>query len=475
MDWSFDLLTGPERALFRRTSVFVDGFDLEAAEGVCALNDIPDWDIADLLASLVDKSLVVAEPDNDDVRYRLQETLREYAFYRLAEAGASGGGSNEADQVAGAHAAYYMAFAEVAAPHLEGRSYRHWFRRLDAENLNLRAAFTHALATPGGTDRVLALFWSLRRHWRDARQPAQSLALIEQALAEVGSDDEPARRARALYCKAVLLGSLDRRLELAAISEALDLAREAGSQELEAEVLSRYSRSLSDNGSDQVAIETGAEAVALARQMGDPVLLGSVLLHYGSVLDQAGDASAEGVYLEALALVEHSGDNQSEWSLHNNYALVLIDQGHLADARHHLEAALMLLGEGLNSRTMTLYNNLGWVLLQEGDPVRSAAYQSDVLRAARLDGMTWMLPYSVLGLACSATQLGVGDRAAVLHGGAASLLSASSDQWEILEGKIREQDITILSKRLGGDFERLYAEGLTMRHDEIIKLALSGA
>lgn len=349
MDWSFDLLTGPERALFRRTSVFVDGFDLEAAEGVCALNDIPDWDIADLLASLVDKSLVVAEPDNDDVRYRLQETLREYAFYRLAEAGASGGGSNEADQVAGAHAAYYMAFAEVAAPHLEGRSYRHWFRRLDAENLNLRAAFTHALATPGGTDRVLALFWSLRRHWRDARQPAQSLALIEQALAEVGSDDEPARRARALYCKAVLLGSLDRRLELAAISEALDLAREAGSQELEAEVLSRYSRSLSDNGSDQVAIETGAEAVALARQMGDPVLLGSVLLHYGSVLDQAGDASAEGVYLEALALVEHSGDNQSEWSLHNNYALVLIDQGHLADARHHLEAALMLLGEGLNS------------------------------------------------------------------------------------------------------------------------------
>ena len=75
VDWSFDLLSDPERALFRRASVFVDGFDLEAVEGVCALDDIPDGEIADLLASLVDKSLVVAEPHGDEVRYRLQETL----------------------------------------------------------------------------------------------------------------------------------------------------------------------------------------------------------------------------------------------------------------------------------------------------------------------------------------------------------------------------------------------------------------
>ena len=71
--------------------MFVDGFDLEAAEGVCALGDIPDWDVADLLASLVDKSLVVVEPNGDDVRYRLQETLRQYGAERLAEVGAGDG------------------------------------------------------------------------------------------------------------------------------------------------------------------------------------------------------------------------------------------------------------------------------------------------------------------------------------------------------------------------------------------------
>ncbi len=474
VDWSFDLLTGPERALFRRTSVFVDGFDLEAAERVCALDDIPDWDIADLLASLIDKSLVVAEPHNDDVRYRLQETLRQYGSDRLAEVGASGGGSNEADRLAGAHADYYVAFGELAAPHFEGRSYVEWLGRLDAEHLNLRAAITHVLATPQGPERVLAQFWSLRRYWRDARQPAQSLALLEQALAEVGPDDEPGRRARALFCKAMLLGLLDRRLELATISDALDQARRAGARSLEAEVLSRYARALSDNGSDEVALVAGAEAVALARQINDPVLLGLVLQQYADVLDEAGDKGAEGVYLEALALTEHSGDIQTEGKIHNNYAFVLMDQGNLTDARRHLGKALHQTGNTLNARTAAIYGSLGWMLLQEGDPQRSVSYQSDVLRSARLDGITWVLPYSVLSLACCATQLGAPERAALLHGGADALLSAVSDQWEIFEGKIRERDIAVLRERLGDEFDRLYAEGLTLPHDEVIRQALSG-
>ncbi len=474
VDWSFDLLTDPERALFRRTSVFVDGFDLEAAEGVCALEDIADSDIADLLASLVDKSLVVAEPHNDDVRYRLQETLRQYGADRLAEAGASVGGTNEADRLASAHADYYMRFAELAAPHLEGRSYGEWLGRLDAEHLNLRTALTHVLATPEGTERVLAQFWSLRRYWRDARQPAQSLALLEQALAEVGPDDEPGRRARALFCKAMLLGLLDRRLELATISDALDQARRAGARSLEAEVLSRYARALSDNGSDEVALVEGSEAVALARQINDPVLLGLVLQQYADVLDEAGDKGAEDVYLEALALTEHSGDIQTEGKIHNNYAFVLMDRGNLTDARRHLGKALHQTGNTLNARTAAIYGSLGWMLLQEGDPQRSVSYQSDVLRSARLDGITWVLPYSVLSLACCATQLGAPERAALLHGGADALLSAVSDQWEVFEGKIRERDIAVLRERLGDEFDRLYAEGLTLPHDEVIKQALSG-
>ena len=154
VDWSFDLLTGPEQALFRRSSVFVDGFVLEAAEGVCALEDIPDWDVADLLASLVDKSLVVAEPHGDDVRYRLQETLRQYGAGNLAEVGAFDGDDlRESDRVVTAHAEFYLAFAEQAAPHLPRRSAIEWTARLDDEQLNLRSAIEHQLGTPEGAER----------------------------------------------------------------------------------------------------------------------------------------------------------------------------------------------------------------------------------------------------------------------------------------------------------------------------------
>ncbi len=78
VDWSYSLLNGPEKSLLPRLSVFVEGFDLDAAEGVCGFGDIDVFDVTDLLGSLVDKSLVVAEPLNGSIRYRLLETIRQF-------------------------------------------------------------------------------------------------------------------------------------------------------------------------------------------------------------------------------------------------------------------------------------------------------------------------------------------------------------------------------------------------------------
>jgi tetratricopeptide (TPR) repeat protein len=232
--------------------------------------------------------------------------------------------------------------------------------------------------------------------------------------------------------------------------------------------------SLCDNGSHEAALDAGAEAEALARQINDPVLLGSVLFRHGYVLDEADVERAECVYLEALGLAERSGDIETESSVHNNYALVLMDQGNLSDARRHLDAALDLAGNTLNYRTASMHSNLAWVLLQEGEPQRSASYQSAVLRSARLDGVTSIFPYAVLGLACCATEQGAPERGALLHGGADALLSAISGRWEALEGKLRDRYEAVLRERLGDDFERLHSEGLAMPHDQIVKLALSG-
>ncbi len=473
VDWSYDLLSESERALFRRVSVFVDGFDLESAEVVCALDDVATWEIADLLASLVDKSLVVAEPRGDVVRHRVQETLHEYGSERLVTSPRIEGAASEAEQLAAAHADYYLTLAEGAEPHLLGRSALTWLARLDTDELNLRAAIEFALGTPEGANRVLSQFWSLQRYWYQARRPAEALLLLDRALDRVGPNITASNLAKAIYCKALMLRQVDIRQELSALSAALDLARSVGDITLEADILSVYCQSLAFNGRSGEAVEAGTDAVSLARHLNDPALLGAVLLQYAITLYQVDDARAESIFHEVLGLVEQTGDAITAVRVHNVYALLLIRQGKLADARRHLELALDLSGNVMNARTNPQYLNLGWVLLSENDPELAAPFFAKVLRGSRLYGALVDTAYAVLGTACCKTNLQMSEYAATLHGGADALLSVGSDQWEVLEERIRAQDISVLQDTLGDEFERCYALGRAMPHGEIIKLALA--
>jgi predicted ATPase len=160
IDWSYSLLNGAEQALLRRLSVFPDSFDLNAAEAVCGFGDIDAFDVTGLLGSLTDKSLVVAEPTGPALRYRLLETIRQFAAERLAEAD-----RDEAGAVGAAHCAHYLAVAETAAPYLTGPEQGKWFAWLDADLANLRRAAEHASSIPAGTAQVLRFGVALRRYW----------------------------------------------------------------------------------------------------------------------------------------------------------------------------------------------------------------------------------------------------------------------------------------------------------------------
>ena len=153
VDWSFELLSCPEQAVLARLSVFVGGFELDAAEAVCGGGGVELFEVADLLGSLVNKSLVVAERSSGSLRYRLLETTRQYAADQLvATTGAPG-----VRRVQQAHASFYLQLAEAASPELTGPRQGSWLKRLDLEWDNVRAALANFFGEPDRTKEVLRL------------------------------------------------------------------------------------------------------------------------------------------------------------------------------------------------------------------------------------------------------------------------------------------------------------------------------
>ncbi|CAM4065382.1 Regulatory protein AfsR [Mycobacterium basiliense] len=139
IDWSYRLLSESEQALFSRLSVFAGSFDLDAAHGVCGLDGATEDDTLELLAGLVDKSMVVVRSVSDRTRYGLLETLRACARDRLQECGT-------AEQYARRHATYYTELVERAGVGVQGPDERDWVKRMLPDYDNLRAAFECAMA-----------------------------------------------------------------------------------------------------------------------------------------------------------------------------------------------------------------------------------------------------------------------------------------------------------------------------------------
>jgi predicted ATPase len=166
IDWSYDLLSETEQILLRRLSAFIGGWTLEAAETVCANESIESLEVLDLLAHLVDKSLVGMDEFAVEPRYRMLETIRQYAREKLLD-------SNERDQLRDQHLHFFMQFAEYIEPILETAERLEWVARLEVEHDNLRAALEWAserhLETARWLAGLLERFWFFGDHLDEAR------------------------------------------------------------------------------------------------------------------------------------------------------------------------------------------------------------------------------------------------------------------------------------------------------------------
>ena len=333
IDWSYDLLSDPERVLLRRLAVFAGGFTLEAAEAVGAGGEIEEMAVLDVLTHLVEKSLVGLEADGE--RYGLLETMRQYAQEKLALSG-------EEAATRGRHLVHYADFAEQARPELLGPQQASWLSRLDVERENLLAA--HAWcgrddrAGPAGLRLVVALKnYFLRRGLLGLGQQ-----VMDEALAHPGAQARDAARSRALFSRgqlAYVAGRYDdarRRLE-----ESLSIAREIGDEQRAAAVLQPLGLVLSATGDLAGARQCYDTAIALAQQIGDKREI-AMALNNRAQLHQL-----ERELDEALPLLERVLSLTRDLEDHENVALALLNLAMVEIGRGHQDRARRFLGEAL--------------------------------------------------------------------------------------------------------------------------------
>ena len=156
IDWSYELLNSRDRVVLNRLAIFAGGFDLDAAQTVCATEDVDSFEVIDAIGSLVDKSLVQADPSQNRVRYRLLETIRQYADERLNEH------PEELGTAGARHAEVFLGLAEVGSTNLHGPQQVEWLARLESEHDNLRAAMAYLLEKPDGPGEAIRLGVALR-------------------------------------------------------------------------------------------------------------------------------------------------------------------------------------------------------------------------------------------------------------------------------------------------------------------------
>jgi tetratricopeptide (TPR) repeat protein len=484
VDWSFHILSESERAVLCRLSVFSGSFELEAAESVAALGGMTPSEVDDILGSLVNKSLVVAEQSSERLRYRLLETIRQYASEQLIGSGGEAG----VRQVRDAQAEYYLGLAKTAAPGLLGPRLGTWLKRLDLEWDNIRSALAYLFAEPDRSEDVLRLgvaldnFFAIRGH-------LEAIATLRSVLD--CPDGLPASlRVRGLcafgVAVAITLG-MDSRLEMRAARElmrqGLQLARDLDDQALIAEALSDLSWTAEYQGDSGQAALFANEALQVARSLGDPRLIGNALGPLALVTPTA--EAKRGLWLEALAYLRQAGDTVGTIAQLLPLAALELDAGRLEAARALYEEAIAVAeDEDFHTEAVDTWGGLALVLLLQGKFEEAALRCRKSLLARRRLGLRTGTANDIFKLACCATGMGNYLQAAQLTG-AHDVMHAKIDvevvpegafkwnKWTPLEQKVREDNRAALRRVLGEvEFERAYAVGRGLSFDQAADLAL---
>jgi DNA-binding CsgD family transcriptional regulator/tetratricopeptide (TPR) repeat protein len=469
MDWSYALLNSAEQRLFTRLAVFAGGFTLEAAECVGATGELPRTVVLDLLSGLVDKSLVQAEPQVDrTIRYRLLETVRQFALEELERSG-------HADVARRQHAQHFLDLAQAAEPHLVEESQVIWFEGLEREHDNIRAVLRWSI-DHRQIETGLRLGASIMRFWATRARLREGRAWLQQLLS-LADSQQPSNlvRARAMAALGTLMWS-QRDLEpaTAALEASLTLYRQLGDQQGMGFVLTLLGLVAKNRGELAGATELLEESAGLRRDAGDLPGLAITLTHLANFARQRGDLDA------AIALLQEAVGVRRGLGERHGMAQSLIElarierlRGDLDRAQQQLEEACALFQEVFHRR------GTGWAL---GELASIARERHDTLRATRLQQESLRLNREVedpLGIAISLSVLAGLALDRDKSGLAARLLGAASRLAEMCGFPLPEdadypQTMAGAKARLSdAAFEQDWENGRALSLDQAIAEALA--
>jgi non-specific serine/threonine protein kinase len=468
IDWSYDLLSEPERRLLRGLSVFAGGWTLEAAEAVCTGDGTDELEVLDLLTALLEKSLVLHDEREGGARYRLLETVRQYARERLME-------REEAEPLRRQHAGYFLALAEAAEPHLLGPEQGTWFDRLETELDNVRAALRWSVER-GESETGLRLASALLEFWPKrgaltevAERLGQLLALVEQPVA-------PAIRARALFTAANLAWMQSNYpASHSYFEESARICRELGDERRLAESLANLATTVLERGDAVTARALSEESVAVARGLGDPWVLSWSLFRLAQAVAAQGDPrAAQSLYEESMATAEQIPDPHTIAQCLDGLGNLARSRQDLGVARRHCEAAVAIVQELRDRFCQSRFvYSLGRVALKEGAIDEARSHWQEGLRLSWEEGQRWGIAQCLEGLAAVAAAQGEFDRSARFYGRAEALRRAIDAP--LPPSERAEHDRRVAAARAqGGEaaFAAAWAAGRALTLERIVAEAL---
>jgi predicted ATPase/DNA-binding SARP family transcriptional activator len=398
IDWSYRLLSPELQGFFARLSVFRGGWTAEAAESVCE-----EPFALDRLEQLRDASLILGEERGEEMRFRMLETLREYAAQQLS--------ASERATCRRRHVAYFFGFAEAAEPRLRGAEQSLWLDRLEAEHDNLRSALDACAAEEGDAATIqlrlagaLWRYWLLRGHITEGRERLTA-ALARPAL--------EGRKAALLGAGVLAVEQGDLNVAQHLFQENLSLWRESGDEKGIARALNALgslNRTLWNLPTARRLLE---ESLELRRKVQDLVGIADTLFNISSVaLDQKDYAAATAFLDECLALYQSRGDRYGTAEVLNMQGLVAREEGRLLEAKALHTRSLEIVQE-LNNRQgiASTLNNLAEVLVRQDEPAAAHDLLQKALTINR-ESQHWdWIAINLSALGEAACQLGDFDAA----------------------------------------------------------------